>query len=858
MTDSSLIERHALACLVSSASPPLARRVTPAQPDGVVAGVFGALIGVTDQNRAALSVAESEQLYRQIIEASRDVILSFDWEGTINYVSGASRYFGYEPETLIGRDCFTLIHPDDREQVRAMVARLLSDPDGSRASNITEYRVLAADDSYVWVEGNASLIRDATGRKIGSSNCLRDITARRAMQEDLSKSETKYKLLAEHTMDVVLRIAPGDIILYASPSCRRYGYEPDELVGRSGYELVHPDDAAHLRALVEDLFTTSKVTPGVNREYRLRTKGGAWVWMEGKPSIVRDAAGALIEVVTTLRDISQRKLVEEELHRARDEAQAANIAKSAFLASMSHEIRTPMNGIIGMNALLLRGELQPEQRVFAEAIKTSADALLEIINNILDISKLEAGKVELETIDFSLEKVVEDVVELLAPRALDQGLELASYLDDGARRVLRGDPTRLRQILLNLVSNALKFTERGFVSIEVMSHSLPDGRTGLRIEVRDTGIGLSSEAKGRLFQKFQQADGSITRRFGGTGLGLSICRELVTLMRGGIGVNGRRGGGSTFWVEIALAAGLGDQTDGDRPTRLKGVRILVVDDLKINRINFRRNLEANGAIVSEAAGGKACLKAVASAQARASAYDLVLLDQTMPGMAGDEVAERIGDSGPYRPLLVLASPIGARPSAASADFDAFLTKPVRRQALIDCLSGLLSSDAPKAEVGPPAASAAMSAVGHIRVLLAEDNAINTLLATTLLEAVGYSVEAVVNGAEALDAVRRTRYDLILMDVHMPVMDGLEASKRIRALGGEAGSVPIVAMTANAMTSDQDACLKAGMNDFVSKPFEVDVFLTVVASYVNQGRHGDIEARSGHHDRRPEILHRGSR
>ena len=588
-------------------------------------------------------------------------------------------------------------------------------------------------------------------------------------------------------------------------------------------------------------------------------------WLRVEAAIWRDETGDIAGLLLSGHDVTD--MVEGQarsqaaMASARDRADAANEAKSEFLANMSHEIRTPMNGVIGMNALLLRTALTSEQRKYAEAVRVSADCLLNLINDILDVSKLEAGKVELEQIAFTLAESVEDVVELLSPRAAEKGLEIAAYLDAGARRRFLGDPTRLRQIVLNLLANALKFTERGYVAVDIRSRPAGPGHTHLRIEVQDTGIGLGDEAKSKLFQKFQQADGSVTRKYGGTGLGLSICRQLVELMGGRIDVADRPGGGSTFWVELTVADAR--QTVAERPAAsrsLAGLNILVVDDIDINRRIFAMQLQAEGAVVSEAEDGPSALSAIVGADARGAPFDIVLLDQRMPGMTGGQVAAKIrANSALAQPRLVLATAIGASVGAelaATSGLDAVLVKPVRRGVLLDRLCAFATWDdsetdvaaiarspgapldtsphavaAPEGTAAPERAEGDPRAADHGRILLAEDNEINTMLATTILNAAGYEVECVVNGAEAVEAARLRSFDLILMDMQMPVMDGLQATRLIRALAAPANAVPIVAMTANAMRKDQDACVAAGMNDFISKPIDPEAFLGVVARFM---------------------------
>ncbi|HUN91725.1 MAG TPA: response regulator [Burkholderiaceae bacterium] len=701
-----------------------------------------------------------------------------------------------------------------------------------------------------WVELEIRPVRDDAGDVTNYIAIAKDISARKRDEQSLREREEYFRALFDDSPLPAVIQGPDRVVLRANAACLRlFAVDSARMVGADLVEFVHPDDAASMLALHEGADGGLPATPQVERRFVRGDGAVVTVRMHGGRIA---AADGTTNLVTVFDDVTQDMEAARALREAKDNAEQANRAKSQFLANMSHEIRTPMNGVLGMTELLLGTTLNDRQRRFAEAVYRSGEGLLSVINDILDFSKIEAGRLELESLDFDLRALVEDEFELLAPRADSKGIELAYRIGAAVPRWVRGDPTRLRQVLANLVGNAIKFTDHGEVVVEVdvedaaagsaTARDVENGTAAahrIRFEVRDTGIGIRAELLPRLFTMFMQADQSMTRRYGGTGLGLAISRQLVALMDGSIRAESRLGEGSTFRFDIALAAAVDRAArEPAAPVALGGRRVVVVEDNPTNRRLLENQLGACGLDCAVAENGSQALQLIRAAARAGTPFELALVDMKMPGMDGIELARILrGDDLTAGIRLILLSSMSSGDevrAAREAGIDVVLAKPVRHH---DLIGGLAKALAGADDVAQEVARA----VAGARVLLVEDNAVNQELVCAMLATLGCRVETAGDGRRALEALERTRFDLVLMDCQMPEMDGFEAVRRIRAAADEPGrfavssSVPIVALTANALAGDAERCRNAGFSDYLAKPFKRAQLEAAIARWVGGPR-----------------------
>jgi len=783
------------------------------------------------------ALRESEERYRELCENANDLIYTVDLDGHFTSINRAAlQVTGYNREEALRMNIRQVVAPECLTRALATLEALKSQV----AAEPVELVILAKDGSRIPVENSSTLII-RQGIPAGVQGVARDIRRRKAAENALRLAETRYRAIFENAFEGIFQTTRDGRFLSCNPALAAIlGYESPEKLMSSVTDIgsqvfVEPSRREEMIRKVEESGSASGL------EFQARRADGSIIWLSEKTRLVLDDWGAPQYFEGFIEDITVRKRIAEDLRRAKEDAESASRAKSAFLANMSHEIRTPLNGIVGMTDLTLSTQLSTEQREYLDTVKNCADSLLLLVNDLLDLSKLEAGKLNLNPIHFGLRRSLDRSLDMLALRAHQKGLELSCNILPDVPDLLFGDPDRLRQVVVNLVGNAIKFTAHGDVVLHVQAEPLSPTRVSLHFTVTDTGIGIPGDKQGMIFDAFVQADSSMTRRYGGTGLGLSISSMLVQMMGGDIWVESSEGAGSAFHFtaefdvpEPGRAAGV-----SPLPADLADAPVLIVDDNPTNRRILQAMLlgwRLNPHTAEDSS--TAFAKLIRAAQVR-DPYKLILLDAKMPEQDGYFLARQIRrepalDHIPII-LLISAGGTGVSEKCREIGIDAYLLKPIRQSELFETVSRLMLPAAADSQATPSdlhrlAATIRQSQIhseraGRLQILVAEDNPVNQLVITRLLQKMGHTVRQATNGREALAMLQKERFDLILMDLQMPELDGLEAIAMIRERERPLGTrIAIIAMTAHALQGDEERCLGAGADGYVSKPIRLAEFM----------------------------------
>jgi PAS domain S-box-containing protein len=798
---------------------------------GELAGYRGADKDITEQKQAEkeirasqLALEKERDRAQRYLDIAGVMLVALDTEGCVTTINRrGAEILGYEQKEIEGKNWFEnyLPQPVSEKAYSGYQAVMRGEIE---PTDYFENPVLTKGGSERLLAFHNTVLRDEDGTIIGTLSSGEDITER--------------KILRSVQSGVVVVDRQSRVIIEANPAAlRMIGASKQEVIGRVCHSFLCPSECGYCPVADQgqDIDNSERILLTANGEHKKVLKTVVPITLDKRPCLIESFVDISERARTQQRIAEQsqelaaknERLIEQTAlaKQMAEQAKQASIAKSDFLANMSHEIRTPLNGVIGMTALLLQTQLSSGQRRYAETALSSAESLMGLLNDILDFSKIEAGRLDIETLDFDLRSLLSDFSRMMVVQAEAKGLELICAADPSVPSRLRGDPGRLGQILTNLVGNAIKFTRQGEIAVKVsLDEDLEDPeRVLLHFSVRDTGIGIVEESIGLLFDKFTQADSSTTRRFGGTGLGLAISKQLTELLGGEIGVQSEPGVGSEFWFTMPFSRQDLSDAELSLEVSLEGQRGLVIDDNATNREIITTQLASWGMLTAEAADGPAGLNHMYVALEKAEPFDVVITDHHMPGMDGEAVGRVISsDDRLAKTKLVLMTSFGRRGDASRFEqcgFTAYLTKPVSPGVLFDTLTAVFGDKTPERQKIITRHSLRDLKRAQLRVLVADDNATNLQVAEGILVNLGISVDVVDSGKRAVEALQRRAFDLVLMDVQMPEMDGFEATQAIRAFGPDAPNqrVPIVAMTAHVMEGDRERCLEAGMDDYLPKP-----------------------------------------